>query len=274
MSMLRSCAPALLSLVLVLGHAHAATPDAAKSDREVAARFAEYGHPGAWLIQREGDQVRVVHGETLADKPQPPASTFKILLALVALETGALRSADEVVPWDGRKYPNAPEWQADMALRQAMRTSSESYFRVLADRIGRERLAAWVTKVGYGNGLVGPQASRAWHDSVLTVTARQQLAFIDRVRRGDLPFSPATLATVKAAMLTREANGRRVYGKTGTSSNDNGQTGVGWWIGWEEGKGRATSFVLEVELKTLDSRDKRIALGERLLAETDAASGR
>jgi beta-lactamase class D len=264
----------LLLLALAFGHAHAATPNAAKPASDIAARFADYGHPGAWLIQREGDRMRVIHGGALADKQQPPASTFKVLLALVALETGALRSADEVVPWDGRKYPNFPEWQTDMALRQAMRTSSESYFRVLADRIGRERLAAWVAKVDYGNGRIGPRASRAWHDGVLTVTAKQQLAFIDRVRRGDLPFAPATLATVKAAMLTREANGRRVYGKTGTSSNDNGQTGVGWWIGWEEGNGAATSFVLELELKTLDSRDKRVVFGEQLLAEEHAAPAR
>lgn len=274
MSMLRPCTCTLLFLALALGHAHAATPNPAKPPPTIAARFADYGHAGAWLIQHEGDKAQVVYGQTLAAKPQPPASTFKVLLALVALETGVLRNADEIIAWDGRKYPDQPEWQADMALRQAMRTSSESYFRVLADRIGRDRLATWVTRVGYGNSRIGPKASRAWHDGVLTVTAQQQLAFIDRVRRGDLPFAPATLTAVKAAMLNREANGRRVYGKTGTSANGNGQTGVGWWIGWEEGKGRATSFVLEVELKTSDSRDKRVALGEQLLAEKDAAPAR
>lgn len=274
MSMLRPRACVLLFLALAFGHAHAATPNATKTGTEIAARFADYGHAGAWLIQHEGDKAYVAYGEALAGKPQPPASTFKVMLALIALETGALRSADEVVPWDGRKYADHPEWQADMALRQAMRTSSESYFRVLADRIGRERLAAWVTRVGYGNGRIGPKAVSAWHDGVLTVTAQQQLAFIDRVRRGDLPFKATTLATVKAVMLEREADGRRIYGKTGTHFKDDGQPGVGWWIGWEERKGRATSFVLEVELKTLDSRDKRVVLGERLLAEEHAMPAR
>lgn len=239
-------------------------------EQTISTRFADYGRPGAWLIQREGAAAHTHYGATLADKPQRPASTFKVMLALIALETGALRNADEIVPWDGRTYADHPEWQADMALRQAMQTSSESYFRVLAERIGRERLAAWVARVGYGNGRIGPIAARAWHDGVLTVTANQQLAFIERVRRGALPFAPANLAAVKAAMLDGEVRGRRIYGKTGTHLARDGQPGVGWWIGWVEGGGAATSFVLEVELETLDRRDERIELGKRLLADIDA----
>lgn len=241
-------------------------PSSATRPTVADARFAAYGHPGTFLLQRDGAAPQVVHGAALADVPLRPASTFKVLLALVALETGALKSADEVVPWDGRRYPNFPRWQRDMALREAMQVSSEAYFRTVAARIGRERLADWVQRIGYGNGRIGQSAPDAWHDGVLRITARQQLAFLDRLRRGDLPFSAKTFAAVKAAMRDDDVGGMRVYGKTGTHVADD-RSGNAWWIGWVEGPRGNASFVLGATPKTPDDRAKRIALGKALLAD-------
>ena len=243
-----------------------AAPTAA--DR-IANHFADYGHDGTFLLQRDGARPQTLHGDAWAATPLLPASTFKVMLSLIALETGALRGADEIVKWDGKPYPSRPEWQKDMALREAMQTSSENYFGTLATRVGHERMAEWVKRVGYGNGRVGTNPPRIWHDGVLTVTAQQQLAFIDRLRRGDLPFSAKTIATVKSAMLHSETGGRRIYGKTGTHSDKDGN-GNAWWIGWVEG-GRmhgkswpAASFVLGLQLKKMDERTKSIALGKRI----------
>ncbi len=257
-----------LLVVLIASLCSAAFAASPKHTPTPATRFTHYGHPGVFLLQRDGARPQTVHGTDRATKPQLPASTFKVLLALIALETGALRSADDVVKWDGTPYPDKPEWQKDMALREAMRTSSEPFFGVLATRIGRERLAEWVTRVSYGNGRIGTDPPRVWHDGVLTVTAQQQLAFMDQLRRGALPFSANTIATVKASMLDSDINGRRIYGKTGTHTGNKTQPGVGWWIGWVEGgKAPAAAFVLSVELKAVDGRAKRIALGKQLLRD-------
>lgn len=258
--------PAALAFALVLLAAagHAATPAPTP-----AARFAAYGHPGAFLLQRDGRAATVVHGASLADVPRPPASSFKVLLALIALETGALRGPDEILPGDGRHA--RPEWRRAMALREALSTSSEPYFAALAERIGRERLAAWVAKAGYGNGRVGERPARAWHDGTLTVTARQQLAFADRLRRGELPFRPAHIAAVKAAL--REDDGdARFHAKTGTHLDDDDR-GTAWWIGWVESPRGAASFALMVDLKTMDDRARRIALGKALLRDAGALPG-
>ena len=251
-----------------------AAPPAKPVSTSASARFAAYGQPGTFLLQREGRPAELVHGAALADTPLRPASTFKPMLALIALETGALKSADEIVPWNGKPYPDRPAWQRDMALREAMQTSSESYFGVLAERIGHERMAAWVQRVGYGNGRIGPTPARVWHDGVLTVTVRQQLAFVDRLRRGDLPFSAGTIAVVKAAMRDDDANGTRIYGKTGTH-RDADRDGNAWWIGWVEGPQGDASFALGIDLTSTDDRavraalGKRIALGKQLLRDAD-----
>lgn len=262
---------AAAAFALTLAFCGIAAPPSARMTQAAsspAARFAAYGHPGAFLLRRDGRPTQIAHGADLADAPRRPASTFKVLLALIALDSGALRGADESVPWDGRPYPNHREWERDMALREAMQTSSEAYFRTLATRIGRERLAAQIAKVGYGNGRIGASARDAWHDGVLTVTPRQQLEFIDRLRRGDLPFRPAHIAAVKTAMRDDDG-GVRVYAKTGTHLGDDG-TGNAWWIGWVEGPQGATSFALSIDLGKADDRAARIALGKRLLRDAGA----
>jgi beta-lactamase class D len=269
---------ALLSASVALVAAstvHAKPPAKAVAAPTPTARFADYGHPGTFLLKRDGQAVQVVHGTDRADTALRPASTFKVLIALVALQTGTLRDADEVVPWNGKRYPNRPQWERDMALREAMQTSSESFFGVLANRIGRERLATWVQRLQYGNGRIGEVPAQAWHDGVLTISAHQQLDFIDRLRRGALPVSPAHIATVKAAMADVEVDGRRIYGKTGTHVDRD--SGNAWWIGWVEGgKAPAASFVLGVDLTSTDERarssalGKRIALGKQLLRDSGA----
>lgn len=256
-----SLRPAALAFALVLLAAagHAAAPATTPT-----ARFADYGHAGAFLLQRDGGTATVVHGAALAEVPRPPASSFKVLLALIALETGALRGPGEILPGDGRHA--RPEWRRAMALREALSTSSEPYFAALAERIGRARLAAWVAKAGYGNGRIGERPARVWHDGTLTVTARQQLAFVDRLRRGDLPFRPAHIAAVKAAL--REDDGdARFHAKTGTHLDDDEDRGTAWWIGWVEGPRGAASFALMIDLKTMDDRARRIALGKALLRD-------
>lgn len=254
----------LVACLLVLAPMLCAAPSATPAPvASATARFKAYGQTGAFLLQPDGQRAQVMHGAAFAETPLRPASTFKPMLALIALEIGVLKSADEIVPWNRKPYPDRPAWQRDMALREAMQTSSESYFGVLAERIGRERLAAWVQRVGYGNGRIGATPALAWHDGVLTVTARQQLAFVDRLRRGDLPFSAKTIATVKAAMRDEDANGSRIYGKTGTHRDDD-RTGNAWWIGWVEGPKGHASFVLGIDLTAMDDRAMRNALGKRI----------
>lgn len=260
-----ACTPALAGThAPVAASARATAPSAA----HFAQRFAAYGHRGAFVLQRDGRTPQTLHDDAWSTRPLRPASTFKIMVSLIALETGVLKDEREILRWDGTRYPDHPEWQRDMTLREAMQTSSEPFFLALARRIGHDRLAAWVERAHYGNGRIGPDPARAWHDGVLTVTALQQLDFVDRLRRGSVPFSKRAIALTKAAMLDSERNGQRVYGKTGTHFPDDGSGGSAWWVGWVEGGNRpAASFALGIELKTMDNRDRRVVLGKQLLGD-------
>lgn len=272
--MLRHRHLATLALAAAMELTPLAAPALAANGQQVdkpTQQDAAYPHRTTFLLRRAGQDTVLVHGSDPVQTALTPASTFKPLLALIALQTGALAHAKEVLPWDGRAYPRQPQWQKDMALAEAMRTSSESYFKLLAERIGRDRLATWVERVGYGNGQIGDRPEAAWHRNGLTITAQQQLEFIDRLRQGDLPFDRRHLEAVKDTMLSFDRDGVRIYGKTGTSLPP-GETGLGWWIGWVERGAEQTSFVLQADLTRFDGREQRLAHANALLLEAGVLS--
>ncbi|HUC20875.1 MAG TPA: penicillin-binding transpeptidase domain-containing protein, partial [Candidatus Polarisedimenticolaceae bacterium] len=68
-----------------------------------------------------------------------PKSTFKIPNSLIGLETGVIRDAEFVIPWNREKYPPADwsqepfiHWPQDHTLRSAIRYSVLWYYRELA----------------------------------------------------------------------------------------------------------------------------------------------
>jgi beta-lactamase class D len=175
----------------------------------------------------------------------PPASTFKIPHALVALETGVV-TATSVERWDGTAYPGRPAWQRDHTVGSAMRPSVVWFFQRIAPRVGAERMHAWLTRVGYGNADTSGPVTAYWLNGRLRVSPDEQLQFLRRFFAADLPVAAPHLAIVEAS-LTQEpgtvenATGIhqlgvtsdhrvRLTAKTGATRADDG-TGVSWLVG-------------------------------------------
>jgi beta-lactamase class D len=58
----------------------------------------------AILLDVAGDKLVVVN-RARAEKRTVPASTFKVVNSLIALETGAVRDENEILPYGGKKEP-------------------------------------------------------------------------------------------------------------------------------------------------------------------------
>jgi beta-lactamase class D len=86
-----------------------------------------------WLYSDQADSQL----ETL------PASTFKIINSLIALETGVIRDENEIVKWVGKTdtvlYGYRPEIYHDMPMKEAFRESAGWVYIELAKKIGKER---------------------------------------------------------------------------------------------------------------------------------------
>lgn len=172
-----------------------------------------------------------------------PASTFKIMNSLIALETDVVADQDYAIAWNGTQYP-IPAWNQDHILKTAFRDSVVWYYQEVARRIGRERMQHYIDAVGYGNQDMHGGPDSFWLDGSLQISADEQVEFLKRLYEGDLPFSRRSMEIVKEIMILEADNTHQLSGKTG--SGQMSSFSVGWFIGYKEVNGNVYLFAADV----------------------------
>jgi beta-lactamase class D len=167
----------------------------------------------------------------LAKRAFPPASTFKVPHAAIALELGVLESPDSPMLWDGQ-YSKVEEWNRDHTLRTAMQVSCVPCFQRLARTIGAEREREWVKRLEYGNADTAGKIDTFWLGGALRITPVEQLDFLRRLDLGKLALSGRTLDMVKDVIVLDVGEGHVLYGKTGLSGPPEAEVEVGWFVGF------------------------------------------
>ena len=176
-----------------------------------------------------------------------PCSTFKIPNSLIGLETGVIPNPDYLMKWDGTKH-YIPASNRDHTLRTAFRDSVIWYYRKLAARVGTERMRHYVKAFGYGNQEVPDAGEGFWLDR-LKISPDEQVAFLHRLYRNDLPLSRRTMDHVREVMLAARTKRGILRGKTGTQGYARGDDMVatmGWYVGWVEHGGSAHIFATNI----------------------------
>ena len=228
--------------------------------------FADKGVLGTFaLLNPETDTV-IVWNEARAKERFTPASTFKIANSLIGLDTGAVKSVDEVLPYGG-KPQRLKQWERDMHLRDAIKASNVPVYQELARRIGLKRMRAGVKKLGYGNMEIGSVVDRFWLDGPLAISAVEQTEFLGRLVEGKLLVSPEAVRAVKEITLLEKTEIYELHGKTGWHMDEKRQ--IGWWVGWVERDGKVYPFALNIDLKGDEDAAKRLPLGRDCLKALD-----
>src|SRR5690606_18539940 len=125
--------------------------------------------------------------------------------------------------------------------RSAFRLSTVWVYQEIARRIGAARMKDYVERFGYGNRDIGGAAiDEFWLSGELRISALEQIDFLARFVRGELPVSARSAEIVKEIMLAEEGEGYRIRAKTGLSLRT--KPGVGWWAGWVERGGDICLF--------------------------------
>lgn len=235
---MRKILPALL-VALIPG---AVTAQTRLDPSTIGRHFEAFRAEGCFVGYDQPADRSVRYGGALCDEAFVPASTFKILNSLIVLETGVVTDEHEVVTWDGVDRGWA-EWNRDHDLESAFRYSVVWVYQELARRVGRERMAEWVRRAGYGNGTIGSRVDRFWLDGPLMISPEEQVAFLRRLAGNALPFSPETMEAVRAIMVEREGDGWTIRAKTGWGRPPEGDE-VGWKVGWVERRGGRFFFAV------------------------------
>lgn len=204
------------------------------------ALFAERGLVGAFVVRRVGGIDRVIGGERV-DARFVPASTFKIPNTLIGLETGVIPDASFTLPWDGQERAIAA-WNQDHDLRGAIQESVVWWYQELARRVGHERMRELVRGMRFGNADIGDDDAidRFWLEGPLAISPREQIEFLSRLTRGELPVSARSVAILRE-VISSEARGEVVVRwKTGTHQIEDG-SGHAWLVGWIEDGGETSA---------------------------------
>lgn len=228
--------------------------------------FREFGLEGSILIYDLNNNRSYEHNPQRNATPIIPASTFKIFNAMVALETGIVPDDVAVLTWDGI-HRDIEAWNHDTNLRQAFKDSTVWFYQVLARRAGHERMQQFIEKVGYGNRQIGTAADidRFWLQGPLQITPKEQINFLQRLYRDNLPFSKRTINLVKDIMVREQTPAYTLRGKTGWLNTTNPQ--VGWFVGYLEQNKNVYFFATTLDMHKPEDAPRRIEITRRSLKD-------
>ena len=180
-----------------------------------------------------------------------PASTFKILNSLIALETGVISSLQDTVRWPGStdhdKYGYRPDIYRDLSVAEAFRLSAGWVYVELAKKIGKEQYLDYLAKVGYGNGNLSIDDADFWNFGDFAVSPAEQIELLLGVYKETLPFRKSSFTALKQVMIVEETDEYTLRAKTGWTRDGNQDTG--WWIGYVESQVNVYFFATRIVRK-------------------------
>lgn len=223
-------------------------------DNDLARLFADRGVDGTIVLSELHGSKTYIYNERRANAPFVPASTFKILNTLIALETGAVTEKD-IIKWDG-KDKGVAEWNRDQALETAFSSSCVWFYQELARRIGTVGYEAYFNRVKYGTGKPAPELTTFWLKGDLKISAVEQVEFLKKVYAEKLPFRHASYVTLKRIMTVDLAPGYTLRAKTGWAQRISPQ--IGWYVGYVETGDKVWFFATNMDIaKPDDARFRR-----------------
>ena len=228
---------------------------------DFGAVFARFDAQGtiAVLDERSTDVQQWVLNPERAQKRYSPASTFKIPHTLFALDAGLVRDEFQVFPWDGVPRSFAGHNQ-DQTLRSAMRHSTIWVYQGFAQQLGERKAQAYLKKIAYGNASAHTHKGDYWVDGDLAISAYEQVDFLRKLYRHQLPFALQDQRLVEDLMIVEAGRNWILRAKTGWEGR------YGWWVGWVEQPTGAVFFALNIDTpKHMDDLYKREAIGREVL---------
>lgn len=247
--------PPLLLLIAALA--------AQAEDGDLAAAFAKRGLTGTMVLASMRGGETFVHNEPRARERFIAASTFKIPNTLIGLEEKAVEGADSPFKWDGTRH-EFPAHNSDQTLKSAYQVSCVWCYQIIARRVGAEAYRRYLGSMGYGRLAPAFAVSTFWLDGSLTISAYEQVEFLRRLQRRELPFSRHAYDTLAGIMIADSGPGYTLRAKTGWSGGKAPQ--VGWYVGYVETPADVWFFAMNIVVREGGDLPERLAITREALA--------
>ena len=228
--------------------------------------FSDVKAKGTMVVadERQANRNLFVFDEARANKRYSPASTFKIPHTLFALDAGSVHDEFQVFEWDGVTRGFAAHNQ-DQNLRSAMRNSAVWVYERFAKDLGEDKARRYLKQIDYGNADPSTIKGNYWIDGNLAISAQEQISFLRKLYRNQLPFKVEHQRLVKDLMITEAGRNWILRAKTGWEGR------IGWWVGWVEWPSGPVFFALNIDTPNrMDDLFKREAIARAILRSIDA----
>lgn len=218
--------------------------------------FEDQGVKGSITLFDYKNQKWIASDSTDTSIETVPASTFKIINLLIALETGVISSELDTIRWVGKIdtsiYGYRPSTYKDMTVKEAFEVSAGWVFMELSKKIGKERYLHYLQLCDYGNKKVSDEVD-FWNFGPLNISPRQQIEFLIKVHENQLPFSKRNIDILKKVMINEKNDRYILRAKTGWGWSNG--TDAGWWVGYVE-KGENVFFFATRLTKAREDKNK------------------
>lgn len=200
---------------------------------------------GTIIISSLDSATEYLYNKARSEKRFLPASTFKIPNTLIALDEGAVANAQEILKWDG-KDTGWPAWNKDQSIETAFPISCVWFYQELAKRVGNAKYLSHLEKLQYGNRMTGADVATFWLEGDLKISAREQVVFLKKLYREQLPYSKEHQHVVKKIMIVDETPQYIIRAKTGWTTQDNQQ--IGWYVGYVTTEKQVWFFATNIDI--------------------------
>lgn len=118
----------------------------------------------------------------------------------------------------------------------------------------------FVAQVEYGDRQIGApdRIDRFWLEGPLQITPKQEVKFLQRLERNDLPFSQRAIDLVKDMMVVEKTpDYYTLRGKTGWVDD------VGWFVGYLEQNDNVYFFATNIVMLNVEAASKQVEVTRR-----------
>ena len=168
-----------------------------------------------WVVvdySAQGGSYRVVGDVSLLSQRYSPGTTFQLIVAAVALDSGEITGSTEIPC----RTAGDDSRSLSLTVAQALRESNDDFFSQVLKRTSYEPVRAFLVAARYTAGV--PEAVSSFADLArgepLRVTVFEQNLFLQAFARRELPLSTEHCGALERSLAM--ANRRGTWGLAGT----------------------------------------------------------
>lgn len=230
------------------------------ADLDLESIYKAQGVEGCFLLKSLKSGQVYAYNPMRCEQGFIPASTFKIVNSIIALETGVAPDENLLIKWDSVPR-QVPSWNQDHTMKTAFQASCVPYYQEIAARIGTLKMQEWVNKLQFGQMDIRDETlTDFWLKGNSKITPYQEMDFLERLMNKALPIKPSTLHKLNDIMLiATDSSGVIMRGKTGWGIV--GDKNIGWFVGTiERPDGERFIFVNNLEAKVGSISDDKFMM--------------